>query len=226
MEEIKDKGIVIYREEYKEADRLIYLFTRDNGYIVVRFKGVRKPNAKLQPLANLFCYDEVVCLKRQDFYTVKTGSLIEGMKFTDSDYDKVLCCFSVAELVKNLIPKHEKMTEMFDLLVETYHNINNGVIYEATIKFMLEFMRMMGECPNTNVQGSHVYLDMQYADFSTERTPGCIEIDSKCYDMIKRVANGESCDDVSDSVKVKATKFFRNIMLIKYKLEMKALESM
>ena len=50
------KAIILNTREYKEADKLATIFSRDLGKICVRFVGVAKPKAKLKANAQPFSH--------------------------------------------------------------------------------------------------------------------------------------------------------------------------
>ena len=51
-----DSGIILLRQEFREADRIVSLYTREHGRINVRLPGVARPAGKLKALSEPFAY--------------------------------------------------------------------------------------------------------------------------------------------------------------------------
>lgn len=57
-------GIVSKSVNYKDHDRIITLITREHGVITAGAHGCRKPQSKLMPCSQVFCYGEYVVVER------------------------------------------------------------------------------------------------------------------------------------------------------------------
>lgn len=74
----KVKGLVIRTADYKEADRLVTLFTEEMGTLVAVAKGARSLKSRQMAATSQFCYGEFVLYRKGDYYWVKEASLIES----------------------------------------------------------------------------------------------------------------------------------------------------
>ena len=74
----KVRGLVIRTADIKEADRLITLFTEEEGVITAVAKGARSMKSRQMASTTQFCYGEYVLYQKGDFYWVKEASLIES----------------------------------------------------------------------------------------------------------------------------------------------------
>lgn len=57
-------GIVAKSVNYKDHDRILTLITREHGNITACAHGCRKPQSKLMPCSQVFCYGEYVLVER------------------------------------------------------------------------------------------------------------------------------------------------------------------
>ena len=64
MDDLKYKGIVLAARDHKEKDKLVTLFTLEQGKITALLKGVKAPKAKLAFAAQLFCFGEFLLVTR------------------------------------------------------------------------------------------------------------------------------------------------------------------
>ena len=99
MEEIKTKGIILNSNDFGEADKLATVFSLEYGKIVVKFNGVRKQKAKLKSLAQPFSFVEIECFKRGDFFTVKTGLVVDSFPKITNNFTTTICAYIIMEII-------------------------------------------------------------------------------------------------------------------------------
>ena len=93
MEEIKTKAIIIKTKDFNEADKIATIFTLEFGKVLAKFNGVKRAKAKLKPLVQPFTFVDLECFKRGDFYTVKTGAVLDSFSKIMKDYSKIISLF-------------------------------------------------------------------------------------------------------------------------------------
>ena len=74
------KAIILNTREYKEADKLATIFSRDLGKICVRFVGVAKPKAKLKANAQPFSYSDLELMRTGDFFKHAVSGFAGSMR--------------------------------------------------------------------------------------------------------------------------------------------------
>ena len=113
MEEIKTKAIVLKTTDYGEADKIASLFSLEYGKISAKFVGVKRAKAKLRYLIQPFSFIELECMKRQDFYMVKTGGVIDSFPNIISDYSKTICGYIVVDIIDKILLKNKVEKDIF-----------------------------------------------------------------------------------------------------------------
>jgi len=63
-------AIVLKSQDYKENDKIVYLFSPAEGKFSAVLKGVKKASAKLKFAGEPFCFAEYTCVRRGDMATV------------------------------------------------------------------------------------------------------------------------------------------------------------
>lgn len=114
-----DKGIVLRHRDINEADRLVTIFTKDRGRIEVNFKSVRKSDAKLRGISELFTYGDY------RFYSKKHGSvplcvggsIISSHPQIRDSFEKLIILSFLSDAVIALTPLYQKSEEKFNLLI-------------------------------------------------------------------------------------------------------------
>lgn len=213
MEEVKTKAVVLNGKDFKEADKIVSLFSLDYGKIVCKFNGVRKEKAKLKSLIQPFTLIDLECFKRGDFFTAKTGMVIDSYPKITTDFNKTICAYIVIEIIDKVLIKNKVEPEIFISLINCLDNLENTNPYLATISFIKEFFNSIGERLNDNLTSSHIYLDLDLGNFVEERTINSIEIDKRCYQVLN---SGSASDNLSKM----CLKMLNNVFKTKYDIEL------
>jgi DNA repair protein RecO (recombination protein O) len=78
MQTINTRGIILYRTDFSEADRILNFLTPDHGKIAGIAKGVRKSKSKLAGGIELFSVSELsLIVGRSEIYTIISARLIK-----------------------------------------------------------------------------------------------------------------------------------------------------
>ena len=64
------QGIVLRETNYKEADKILTVLTRDWGKRTVKARGCRRKNSKLTAASQLLVYSELTLSERGEFTTL------------------------------------------------------------------------------------------------------------------------------------------------------------
>ena len=62
------KGIVLSSYDYKEKDKLVEIFSAEQGKIIAILKGCKAPSAKLKFAFQPFCFAEFSIIRSGKFY--------------------------------------------------------------------------------------------------------------------------------------------------------------
>ncbi len=80
MNTIKTRGIVLKTQEYKENDKLLWIFTEEFGKVTVIAKGARKSKNKNFSNTLPFSFGEYVLYKGRTLYTLNEGRIIDSFQ--------------------------------------------------------------------------------------------------------------------------------------------------
>ena len=209
MEEIKTKAIVLTNKDYSDSDKIVSVFSADYGKINIKFNGVKKAKAKLKPLIQPFSLIDLECMKRGDFFTAKTGMVLSSYPKITLDYQKTICAYILVEILNQVLPKNKPETEIFIKAINSLNQIEHANHYIATIDFITSFFALLGEELNLDISSNKIFLDLNFANFSPERTNNSIEIDKKCYQALTRYSE-------NDSINKMCLKLLNNVLRAKY----------
>ncbi|MBQ3502317.1 MAG: DNA repair protein RecO [Clostridia bacterium] len=211
----KVKGIILSTKDYLEADKIASIFSYEQGIISAKFTGVRKEKAKLKAIAQPFTLAEFELMSKKDFYTVKTGIVIDNFPQIISDYNKTMCAFILLDILKSILPKLKPEPNIFLLSANALKKIEQEDAYQALIEFIIEFIDEMGEGLNIFATDNKVYLDKSIGDFVPTPTMYAVEIDKKVFNALR-------VPTANESIKKSCLKLLNTILAIKYDAELKS----
>ena len=142
-----DEGIVLFRQPFREADRVACLYTRRHGRVNVRFPSVAKPLGKLKALSEPFSYaDYRVYVRRGGVMgTVTGGKTLNVFSRVRADLKRLSLAMHFCELVLRLTPQHQPSEEKFELLLKSLTELEYGEPNPAfAAAFTLRLMRAAG----------------------------------------------------------------------------------
>jgi len=76
--QVKVKGVILKTMDYKEKDKLMWVFTEEFGKISVLCKGVRSQKSKFQSLVRPLLFGDFLVYKGKSLYSLNEGSIINA----------------------------------------------------------------------------------------------------------------------------------------------------
>lgn len=142
-----DSGIILFRQPFREADRIISLYTREHGRIHLRLPGVSRPAGKLKALSEPFTYaDYRIYVRRGGTVgTVTGGKILQVFPHIRQHLKRTLLAMHFCELLHRLTPLHQPSEEKFELLRSSLEELENGSPTPAfAAAFTLRLMTLAG----------------------------------------------------------------------------------
>lgn len=177
MEEIKVRAIVLKALDYKEKDKLLELFTLENGKITASLRGVRSPKAKLKFAGEPLNLIEYTLVNRNDKYTVTGASLISSFFTIAQNYSNFLISCVVLEVLNKMTLHNEPNSELFVLALKVFNKLQENKIKGEVVlvKFYLEVLKLLGfaikfdNCLNCSKKlNQSAYFSFDYGSFVCE----------------------------------------------------------
>lgn len=99
MGEKKLKGVVISSKDYKEKDKLITIFSLEEGIVMASMKGVRGEKAKLKFAKEIFCFGEFVLENTKGLNVVTQVEIIDNFFGLTNDISKYYEASAIIDIV-------------------------------------------------------------------------------------------------------------------------------
>lgn len=153
MKQLNTNGIVLWRVNYLDSDRILSVLTKDYGKVQLMAKGIRKSNSKLAGSVELFSETSLSFIKgKGDIYTLISARLIKHYEEIIKDLEKTQWAYSVLKLVNSSV-ETSSGEDLYDLLKETLIALNNDRLNVDIIEswFALNFLNILGHGVNLTV---------------------------------------------------------------------------
>lgn len=128
MRNFKTEGIIIKRRDFKDADRIITVLTRDHGKIVIRASGIRRIPSRRSPHVELLNHCTLTLYNGRAFPVLTEAQMLESFSSIKEDLEKIGLAYHLCELVDGLCPENQENRQVFELLKNTLSRLSQPVI--------------------------------------------------------------------------------------------------
>ncbi len=112
------EAIVMRRDDYGEADRLVTLLTPDYGKLRALAKGARKPTSRKAGHIELFTRTRLLLAKGRAFDLITQAELVEAHRPLREEIQRGAPAHYLCELTERFAPEGSDAAPLYDLLAE------------------------------------------------------------------------------------------------------------
>jgi len=120
----KSRGVIIKKTNLGNTDRLITVYSKDFGKILVKAKSVRKNQAKLKGHLELFLYSHLMIAPGRGFDIITGAETIESFPGLHDRLSSLAVGYYLAELIDKLIVGPEKDENIWALFLSSLSQLN------------------------------------------------------------------------------------------------------
>lgn len=143
------EAIVLATRQFSESDKMLTVFSREEGKFDVLAKGARKPTGKLRGAANPFSHVQMAIFKGKSIDTLTQACVLNSFSQIVNDINLMANASYALELVKELSAERDKSDVVFRLLLRTLEEYSISIRPQiVTIAFELKIMSYAGFRPN------------------------------------------------------------------------------
>ncbi|NJN55645.1 MAG: DNA repair protein RecO [Anaerolineae bacterium] len=114
----RSEAIVLKRADFGEADRLLTLFSREQGKMKAVAKGARKPQSRKTGHVELFMRSAFLFAKGQDLDIITQAEMVEGYANLRADLVRTTYASYAVELLDRFTVEHDKHPGLYQLLAD------------------------------------------------------------------------------------------------------------
>ena len=155
------EGIIIKRRDYKDADRMLTVFTRDQGKIVIKAAGVRKITSRRSPHVELLNHASLTLYKGNGYPILTEAQTINGFSAIKGDLMKIGFAYHICELIDGLCPEGQEQASIFSLLLTTLHGFSSPEELAVKIHgFEVRLLTLLGFWNHTTQEeDTHTFIE-------------------------------------------------------------------
>ncbi|MBQ9946048.1 MAG: DNA repair protein RecO [Clostridia bacterium] len=199
MERFTVDGIVIRTSVTGEADRIVWVLTRDRGIIRAFAKGARGTKSRLHSSTGLFAYCSFSFYEKNDVYNVTEAELKELFFDLRSSMETLTLAQYFCEVISRCVPDKNDEELYLRLLLNSLHFLCKGEKNSLLIKsvFELRLISAAGFMPSLVACGEcgEFLTDTMYFNAGTGelfcnacgRGRGCPEVHSSVISAMRHI---------------------------------------
>jgi DNA repair protein RecO (recombination protein O) len=136
----KDEGVVLRTIKLGEADRIVTLFTRENGKVRAVAKGIRKTKSRFGGRLEPFTRAGLVIYRGRNLDTITQADILTSFDDVRTDYDRFTAASAIVDLVEKVTPDRERELDVYGLLLAALAALAQrkgpGVVPAFTVKLL------------------------------------------------------------------------------------------
>ncbi len=165
-------GFVLRRYNLGEADKILTIFSQQNGKVKAVAKGVRRGSAKLAGHLEPFCEVKLRLVRGKNLDIIIGAEAVEIYDIQNQNEQALLSAYLMSEVLDKMLPEGQANEVAYVLLSEALsalvHEISPILVRQY---FALKFLQSIGSQPelsNTSI-GSRHYLAYDSGEIVTSR---------------------------------------------------------
>ena len=143
------QGIVLREINYKEADKILTVLTREEGKLTLKARGCRRKNSRLLASSQLLVYSELAITQRGEFITLAEGDPLTQFRRLGEDIDKLALASYFAEVTEKTVQEGEVCPDILSLLLNCLYALDtlDKPLEQVKAVFQLRLFTLTGLAP-------------------------------------------------------------------------------
>lgn len=144
----KIEGIILNEQSYSETSKILYLLTKEYGYISVLAKGAKQMKSSLRSVTTKFTYGYFqINYKKDKLSNLISCDVINPLKNIQKDLMKISYASYVLDLTKQVM-KQTQNSKVFSLLIMTLLKMEEGFDPSVLTSILeLKYLDFLGVMP-------------------------------------------------------------------------------
>lgn len=144
----RDEGIVLRTIKLGEADRILTIFTRDNGKVRAVAKGVRKTKSRFGGRLEPFTRVELLVYRgRGELDTITGADIVDANTGVHRNFESLASATVMAEFVEKITPDREEASSIYYLLQSGLESLGRDLGPTVLPAFMVKLLSVTGFNP-------------------------------------------------------------------------------
>lgn len=144
------EAIVVKSIDFLEGDRIITLFTREQGKVAILARGAKKNNSRLNAVTQVFMHGKFIYFRKRNanMGTLNSGECVKHFSAIYADIEKTAYAAYLVELVDRISESDQANVPLFELLLSALEQIAAGKDAEVVVRiFEMKLFQIIGILP-------------------------------------------------------------------------------
>lgn len=152
MAGFKDEGIVLKRRDFGEADRLLTVFTRTHGKLIILAKGVRRITSRRAGNIELLNRVMIYLHQGKNFDILTEATAIDTFQTLKEDLTLSTYAYHLIELVDRLVVEKQENIILYETFVQVLKKISQNHRQIFIRAFEVKILANLGFWSSENVK--------------------------------------------------------------------------
>ena len=143
---VKTKGVIIKVQDYKENDKLLWMYTEELGKVTCIAKGAKRSKSQLLSVTLPLCFGEYLLFKGKNLYNLQEGKIINSFQGLLNNLEKLTYSSYLCELIDICVENDEVNSALFkEFMICLYLSSTDALDYELLVRaFELRLLEATG----------------------------------------------------------------------------------
>ncbi len=142
------EGIILARRNYSEADRIIVIYSRDNGKLGLIAKGVRRTKSRKRGSIEVFSHIRFSAARGKSLDILTEAEIITSFPQIRKNLRKVSVAYYFIEVIGRLTHEEEKNEQLFSLLLKYLKSLQKEKeLKKLRMTFVKDVLVLLGYWP-------------------------------------------------------------------------------
>lgn len=149
---LKTDALVLREVRYKEADRILSLYTATDGKITAKARGALRKSSRTGAATQQLTYSEMNLFLSRGKYTVNEALIIEEFPGLRKDIESLALACYFAECIEAMTQENVPDSAVLQLALNSLYSLSNSLFSPLIIKagFEMRFASLMGYAPDVS----------------------------------------------------------------------------
>ncbi len=120
--------MVLKTQDYKENDKLIWIFSEKLGKISAIARGAKKGKSKFMATTQSFCFGEYVLYRGKSIYTINEVEIIDSFQSILKDIESITYGSYFCELILIALNDEESNRELFKDFIKAFYLLKSKAV--------------------------------------------------------------------------------------------------
>ena len=143
---VKTKGVIIKVQDYKENDKLLWMYTEELGKVTCIAKGAKRSKSQLLSVTLPLCFGEYLLFKGKNLYNLQEGKIMNSFQGLLNNLEKLTYSSYLYELIDICVENDEVNSALFkEFMICLYLLSTDALDYELLVRaFELRLLEATG----------------------------------------------------------------------------------